>query len=155
MLELFVEFLLLCRLWGARGVSTFLRMLSLMETQWPFMTRSTDCNGSWETSAACCCWHELLTPNRPTWWRRRSRFSQPSVSLERKTCEWFSFFERKNNILWCLDPPLQCKYTGCEKSEIMFVILNYCSVCLHMQHNTLLREKAKTTALSTVTFELQ
>lgn len=32
----------------------------------PFMTHSMDCNASWETSAACCCWREPLTPNKPT-----------------------------------------------------------------------------------------
>lgn len=92
MSELFVEFILFFFYMTANAFingnpTDFVSILPH-----PFMTHSMDCNGSWETSAACCCWHEPLTPNRPTWWRRRSKFSQPSVSLERKICKCLFFF---------------------------------------------------------------
>lgn len=94
MLELFVKFILLCSLGVQLGFNMTksalmngnpMDFVSILPH--PSLTHSTACNGSWETSAACCCWHELLTPNRPTWWRRRSKSSQPSVSSERKTCK--------------------------------------------------------------------
>lgn len=104
MLELFVEFILFCWLGvcvGGFNISenAFINgnpMDFVFILPHPFMTHSTDSNGSWETSAAYCCWHEPLTPNRPTWWLRRSKFSQPSVSLGRKTCEYF--FKRTKTI---------------------------------------------------------
>lgn len=150
MSELFVEFFLFFFYMTANAFINGNRTDFVSILPHPFMTHSMDCNGSWETSAACCCWHEPLTPNRPTWWRRRSKFSQPSVSLERKICECLFYFlfklfprvlilDYKHAQLRKLKKKKKknSKYTDVSKKlELMQMILKYCPTLREKQKNT-------------------
>lgn len=72
---------------------------------------SMGCKGSWETSGACCCWQEQLTPGRPTWWRRLSKFFQLSALLEKKTCKLKVFYLIVSTIIHIPDEGKQVVFS--------------------------------------------